>query len=214
LRNVFPFLFFAALLSSCSFDYGETGSPGEGQPDIVMERVEYVRIREGSPQVRFQAEKAERFEDERLMELQNFSFEQYNRRGTEASTVGRIGSASVELESGNIRMEEGVRIEVDSEDIAIETSDLRWQDKERILSGGEESEVTVYRANGSRFSGWGFSANAREKTWSFTRGIEGVYIHEEEEEAGGEETDGEEPLEEGEEPLEDDYGEEFFDALP
>jgi len=65
------------LLAGCSFDYGDRGGDDDRNlPDIVMENVEYVRVRSWEIQARFLAERAERFENRQLMELRNFSFVQ------------------------------------------------------------------------------------------------------------------------------------------
>ncbi|MDR2494982.1 MAG: LPS export ABC transporter periplasmic protein LptC, partial [Spirochaetaceae bacterium] len=170
------------LFTGCSFDYGEETAASDDQPDLIMRDVEYVRVRDGDPLARFTAERAERFEKRHLMEITRFSFEQFEKRGEEVSAAGTAGAASVELDSGNIRLKDGVRLEVSSEDIVIETAWLDWQDKERILTGGAEEEVAMRRSDGSNFSGRGFSAQIRERTWGFASGIGGIYIWEDDEE--------------------------------
>ena len=176
-----PILIFL-LLAACSFDYGNQDGADKNQPDIVMDNVEYVRVRDADPQARLQAERVERYEERRLMELQNFSFEQYGSRGEEVNAYGRAGSASFEIDSGDMRLGGGVRIEVESEDIIIETNWLEWRDKPRTLSGRTGDEVYVYQENGTVFSGVGFHADARRRTWEFSGGVSGTYIHEDDEE--------------------------------
>jgi LPS export ABC transporter protein LptC len=178
---LFP-VFAVSLFPGCSFDYGSPLYGGEEIPDIIMNDVEYVRVRDGDPQVRFKAELAERYEESRVMELKNFSFEQFERHGGEVNAAGSAGRAHVELDSGNIDLAGGVALAVESEDIVIETGELAWKDKERDLSGDASGEVKINRANGTSFSGWGFRANARSRTWGFSRGIRGTYIHDDEEE--------------------------------
>jgi LPS export ABC transporter protein LptC len=180
-------LVFMLSFSGCSFDYGNAAAEDTGQPDIVMDNVEYVRVRDGDPVVRFQAQRAERYEKRQTMELQDFSFEQFGSHGEDINAAGRAGTASVELDSGNIRMGGGVSIAVDSEDITIETERLDWQDKERVLSGETEGAVHILRENGTSFTGWGFTANARGRTWEFLGGVDGTYIHDDDDdEAEGE----------------------------
>jgi LPS export ABC transporter protein LptC len=176
------------LLGSCSFDYGDEASEHEDQPDIIMGNVEYVRVRDGDPVVRFRAQLAERYENRQTMELQNFSFEQFYAHGDEVNATGRAGNALVELESGNIQLEQGIIISVDSEDITIETDNLSWEDEKRVLAGREEATVDIQRSDGTVFSGQGFTADARSRTWVFTGGVTGTYIDTEEDE--------EEPVEE------------------
>jgi LPS export ABC transporter protein LptC len=172
-----PVLACCSLLFACSFDYGNMGGGDENQPDLVMDNVEYVRIRSLDPQARLQAERVERYEKRRIMELRNFSFEQFDGHSETVNAYGRAGRASYEIDSGDIRMDDGVLIEVDSEDIAIETVRIEWKDKDRTLSGGPNDEVHVYRENGTSFTGIGFQSNARSRTWSFNDTVIGTYIH-------------------------------------
>jgi len=176
------YFFLFSFVMSCSFDYGNTGGGDKSQPDIVMDNVEYVRIRSLDPQARLQAERVERYEERRIMELRNFSFEQFGSNGEEINASGRAGSALFEIDSGDIRMENGVRIDVSSEDFAIETSKLEWKDKERSLTGGANEEVHVYQETGTSFTGIGFQSNARSRTWSFSDTVSGTYIHDDDEE--------------------------------
>ena len=169
------------VLASCSFDYGGQDKGGSNLPDIVMESVEYVRVRSSDPQARFQAERVERYEERRVMSLHNFSFEQFGDSVEEVNTYGRAGSGSVEIDSGDIRMDDTVRIEVESEDIIIETKWLEWKDKPRLLYGGNEEEVLVQQQNGTTFTGIGFRADARRRTWEFSGSVEGTYIHDDDE---------------------------------
>jgi LPS export ABC transporter protein LptC len=175
------FLFLCYLLCSCSFDYGNAGGGDKKQADIVMDNVEYVRVRSLDPQARLQAERVERYEERRVMELKNFSFEQFGNHGEEINASGRAGSALFEIDSGDIRLEDGVRIDVESEDIAIETIKLEWKDKERTLTGGSGEEVHVFQDNGTSFTGIGFQSNARSRSWTFASSVNGTYIHDDDE---------------------------------
>jgi LPS export ABC transporter protein LptC len=170
---------FPLFVFSCSFDYGNRETADKDQPDIVMEDVEYVRVRDGEPQVRFMAENAERYEERQTMNLRDFSFEQFENRGGEVNAAGSAGKAKVELDTGNIELGGGVRIVVDSEDIIIETDGLDWNDRERGLKGAPEGEVAISRSDGTSFSGRGFTADARARTWEFTSGVSGSYTEKE-----------------------------------
>jgi len=139
--------------------------------------VEYVRVRDGKPVVRFEAESAMRFESRQAMEITNFSFEQFDGEGVAINAIGKAGEASVELETGDIKMREGVSITVESEDLIILTPNLNWQDKERVLSSGEQDRVEIQRSDGTNFSGSDFSADARRRSWSFRAGVAGSYYH-------------------------------------
>jgi LPS export ABC transporter protein LptC len=160
----------------CTFDYGDGASENDDQADIVMGNVEYVRMRDGDPVVRFRAQQAERYETRQTMELQNFSFEQFYGHGGEINATGSAGSGLVDLDSGNIQLERSIIISVDSEDITIETDSLSWEDEKRILAGSDGQTVDIQRSDGTVFSGRGFSADTRSRTWAFTGSVEGSYV--------------------------------------
>jgi LPS export ABC transporter protein LptC len=185
-KIIYPAFFIFCILmlcfASCSFDYGAEVGIDEDQPDITMENVDYVRVRSADTQARFQAERAERYENRRIMLLSNFAFEQFGNRGEEVNAYGRAGSAMVEIDSGDIRLDDGVRIDVDSEDTAIETNCLEWKDKPRTLSSGKENEVNIYQENGTAFTGIGLYADARRRTWEFSGNVRGTYVYEDNDE--------------------------------
>ena len=146
-----------------------------------MENLEYVRVRKGDPLVRFKAEYAERWEDRQTMELRNFSFEQMEDSGDTVNAEGKAGFAVVQIGSGDISLKGGVRIRVDSEDVTIRTSELEWKDKDKILSGAAGDEVDIDRSDGTNFSGKGFFADARNRTWAFSGEVKGTYVEKDDE---------------------------------
>jgi LPS export ABC transporter protein LptC len=179
-HGIICILFFLITLS-CTFDYGETDSSERELPDLVMINVEYIRVKSADPIARVQAERAERYEKQGVMKLENFTFEQYGDRGHEVNTQGGAGNASVDINSGDITMTNGVRLEVESEDIVIKTNQLEWKDETHILSTGDEDEVDIYRENGTHFTGTGLTANARTRSFEFLNGVGGTFIQEEDE---------------------------------
>jgi len=180
------FLFIAGLVpAACSFDYSTGQESERNKPDIVMEKIEYVRVRGGNLLVRFQAETAQRWENRRLMEFKNFVFEQMEDRGDTLNAEGRAGAAVVQTESGDISMTDGVRINIKSEDIILRTAGLEWIDKDKYLSAGKDEKVEVERTDGTSFIGWGFSADARNRTWAFSGKVEGSYVEKDDEDEEG-----------------------------
>jgi len=177
----FNFIFLILFLG-CTFDYGEKEPSGEEQPGLVMENVEYVRVRAADPKARFQAERAERYEKQGVMRIQNMTFEQYGDRGKEINALGNAGYASVEIGSGDIFMDQNVRIEVETEDIIIETYQLEWKDEPHTLSTPKENEVNISKNNGTSFTGTGLYVEARRRQWEFKNYVSGLFIHEDTEE--------------------------------
>ena len=182
LNHSLPYLLCALLLIACSFDYG-AGDDLEGtRPDIVMDNIEYIRVRKGDMLARFKAEHAERWEERQVMELKDFSFEQMEDHGETVNVEGAAKAATVQLDSGDIALSGGVRISIESEDIIISTAGMEWKDKEKILSGGENDEVEIQRSDGTSFTGIGFSAAIRSRTWTFSGEVKGSYVEKDDEE--------------------------------
>jgi len=182
---------------ACSFDYGPgvAGSDGD-PPDLVMTGLEYVRVRDGKRVLGFQADSAERFEQAETMRVKELKFEQYGPEGGEPDATGSAGSAVIDLATGDVRMEGGVRIAVPSEDMTMATDRLYWQDGSRYLSGGPGEPVLIERSDGTTVTGRDFSADVRARTWRFSGGASGVYVHvpEEQEPAPTETTEPAAPL--------------------
>jgi len=173
---------FSFLISSCTFDYGESESSGEELPDLIMQNVDYVRVRSADPIARIRADRVERYDKQGVMKLENFSFEQYGETVEEVNASGMAGYASVIIDSGDISMDRGVRIDVETEDIIIETNNLEWKDEEKIIFTGAEDEVNILQNKGTSFTGIGLRADARSRTWEFFGAVGGTFVHEDKEE--------------------------------
>jgi len=171
------------ITASCTFDYGDTGPSDNILPDIVMINVEYVRVRSADPIARIQAERAERYEKLGIIKLEQLSFEQYGEKGEEVNLFGTAVNALFNIDSGDISLDNGVRIDVESEDIIIETKELDWKDEPRILSSGAEEKVIISQENGSIITGIGLRVDARKRTWDFFGTVSGIYVHEDDADA-------------------------------
>jgi LPS export ABC transporter protein LptC len=180
-------------LASCSFVYEETPVEIPDLPDLVMEDLDYVRVEDGQPLVRFQAESAESYESRHTMDMTGLSFVQYTDNGSAIGAEGSAGSAQVDTASNNITLSGEVYIKSDSQDLSIYSPSLQWQNQERLLSAGPADTVQLSRSDGTAISGRGFSADARNRTWSFTDSAEGVFYFEGEDEGTAAPPEGEIP---------------------
>ncbi len=166
------------LCAACSFDYGPgAAEPDAAQPDIVMTELEYVRVRDGKRVLSFQADSAERFEKAETMRVEALRFEQYGPGSGEPDATGSAGRADMDLASGDVRLEGGVRLAVPSEDMTMATERLYWQDEARRLEGGAGEPVRIDRSDGTTITGRDFSVDVRARTWRFSGGAAGVYVH-------------------------------------
>ena len=181
-RDFFPLLYFF-LIIACSFNY-DSASQNDDGPNLIMNNAEYVRISNGNPEIHVKAEEIRQFEAKHAMELDSFSFEQYSAAPEGQETIpdinirGKAGFARMETDTGNFYMKSDVSIEVKSEDIALETSEITWQDNDRLLTA--PGQVHIRRSNGTTLKGSVFSANARDRSWKFESTIEGSVVEDDE----------------------------------
>jgi len=145
-----------------------------------MEDLTYVRMENGKLSAKLEAETGDRYEKKHTMELNNYSFEQYN-ENEEVDSNGKGGNAVFELSTNNIQMTNKVEINVDSEGMVLKGEDLSWDDSAKTLAGNENSTVNIKDKEGSEVSGNGFTANIRPREWSFESDVEGTYLFEEDE---------------------------------
>jgi LPS export ABC transporter protein LptC len=168
------------LICACTFDYDlPADDKALSEPDVVMKDVEYVRMVNAQPLVRLKADEVRRYEKKHAMELDNFSFEQFNAApsaGEQAPEVNVLGSgrfASVQTDTGNLVLN-NVYVDVKSEEISLNTESLAWNDKERLLTA--PGEVTITRPNGTKLSGRSLSADIRRRSWQFEADILGNIV--------------------------------------
>jgi LPS export ABC transporter protein LptC len=185
------------LLASCSFDYDTSAVDSGNDPDVVMKNVEYVRMENARPVVRIRSKEARRYEAKHAMEMDGFSFEQYNPAPPENAEIpdinvrGSGGSVKIETDSGNLTMAGGVSIDVQSEDLSLRTESISWEDGERLFSA--PGEVAITRSDGTKLSGRNLSADTRKREWRFEEEVSGDVVEEDEEdgeEEAGETSDG------------------------
>lgn len=169
-------------LSSCTFNYNEIIEENNDFPEISMEKIEYTRVRDGKLMARLQAESGERYETKHLMNLKNYKFEQYDSNSGEVDSEGSGGSATVEITNNNVHMNEGAAIRVDTEDFELDAVRLDWDDKAKVLRGGENTPVQLRRGNGDEVNGNDFHADVRKRSWVFGANVHGIYNNEDSEE--------------------------------
>jgi len=169
----------ALFTAACSFDY-DTQTGDNEDPDLIMTYAEYVRIENSNPIFKVDADEVRRYEAKHAMEMDNFAFEQYNAAQEDSEKIpdvnvrGFAGKARVETDTNNFSMSRGVYLEVNSEDVVLETGDISWKDKERLLNA--PGKLSVTRSNGTTLAGVGFTVDARKRSWEFESDVEGSIV--------------------------------------
>ena len=179
------FFFLLISITACSFSY-DTVTQNDDDPNLVMENTEYVRIVNGNPEIRVKTEELRRYEAKHIMELDEFSFEQYNSAPEGYNAIpdinarGKASRARMETDTNNATITGNISIEVVSEDITLETPELSWLDKNRLL--GAPGLVNIRRGDGTTLKGTGFSADVRSRSWEFKSAVEGTVVEKDEKE--------------------------------
>jgi LPS export ABC transporter protein LptC len=145
-----------------------------------MEKLVYVRVENGIPQMRFMAERAERYDKKRVMKLDDFEFDQFSNNGIDIDASGKGGKAEITLSNNHIQVNDGINIAVKSEDLELKTQSLNWNDTEKSLAAGSQDEVVISRKDGTEFQGTGFKANTITKSWEFENNVSGTFVNTEE----------------------------------
>jgi LPS export ABC transporter protein LptC len=170
--------------AACSFDYDLNEEAANG-PDIIMRDIDYVRMVNANPFVQFKAEEARQYAKNHSMEMDTFSFEQFNsipsgsEQKPEVNVRGEGVSAKIQTDTGNVNISGGVSIDVLSEEISIKTPTLIWQNEERLLKAPEYVELS--KSDGTKISGRNFTADTRKRSWQFESDIKGEIVEAEDE---------------------------------
>jgi LPS export ABC transporter protein LptC len=178
IRDVLILFCAAIALLSCSFDYSTISESEQEKPDLVMQDVDYVRVTDGKISLHMQADQLDRFEQKRLLQVQNIRFEQFSKGKLEAETVGSAGVAQFWTATSDALFSDGVRLLIKSEDLAVEAKSLQWNNSQKKLYGPQDDQVLLKKADGSLLVGKSFSADGRSRSWQFAGSVSGTYQEE------------------------------------
>ncbi len=165
-----------SILLSCTFDYkkGEVAEAlNESKPDIVMEDVSLYFVR--GTTVIMKAEKIELFSKRKMQEMSNIAFKEIANNG-EVRMEGTAKNAFVETDTNNVTIVGEFHAQSHQDEATIKTNYLTWNDENRIIEGSPTELVTVTRDDESEISGYGFTANAKERSLSLTKQVQGKLV--------------------------------------
>jgi len=162
-------VFFAlVLLVSCRDDTAVSAALGE-VPDTVSENFTQVTV---SPTGRMEvtAGRVEYYQKRDTTVFTNAGLVEFNSSAekTLEGSADRIG-----LDGNNSGFAEGGIVLRDFiNDNRLEAEYLKWDDKERLLSG--EGKVRIESGDGITITGEGFIADIARETYTFSKGVEGT----------------------------------------
>ncbi len=158
---------------SCSYDYkqGDVAEDlDESKPDIVMEDVSLSFVR--GTTVIMNAKKIELYSKRKMQEMSDLTFKEIDSKG-EVRMEGKAKSAFVETDTNNVTIVGEFYARSSQDEATIKTKYLTWNDEERRIEGSPTELVTVTRDDESEISGYGFVADAKKRTLSLTKEVQG-----------------------------------------
>jgi len=165
-------------LFGCSLNYREAMVPEEIEdaiPNIVMTNVTHVSATKEHLLMRARAQRSESYEKSKKTVLTGVEFTEYDSQGTLVAE-GRADKITYFSNSKDAQIEGRIRVHSLKEKGAIDTDYLYWDDKNRILRGKSDVEVSLVDDDGSKVSGTGFEADLKRMVISFVHAVKGEYV--------------------------------------
>lgn len=164
------------ILAGCSFDYGDQGPPPEGQPTAVF--LDFTRndVVNGKKSFEVHAEKAEYYDLEKKIVLDNIQFSEFDPKTGTLRTTGESDHVVYNMDSGDAELTGFVRIYSSDEDAVFETDYLKYNGTQKTIEGRLDRNVMVRVGNGSWIRGAGFFADTVTRSFALRDGVEGSMI--------------------------------------
>jgi LPS export ABC transporter protein LptC len=161
---------------SCSFDYGEQGPPPEGLPTAVFLDFSRSDIVNGRRSFGVRAKKAEYYDAERKIVLDDITFSEYDSQTGALRTEGESAHVVYHSDSGDAELSGFVKLYSSDEDAVFETDFLKYNGTQKTIEGNLDKTVMVKVGNGSWIRGAGFFADTVTRSFALRGGVEGSMV--------------------------------------
>ena len=125
--------------------------------------------------MRTTAERSESFDKNKKTVLTGVSFKEYDSQGTLVAE-GRADRITYYSDTKNAEIEGRIKVHSLKEKGAINADYLSWDDKNRVLKGKPDVEVSLIDDDGSKVAGTGFEADLKRMVISFVNTVRGEYV--------------------------------------
>jgi LPS export ABC transporter protein LptC len=164
----------AALLAACSLaGYSQQAAESEEEaPTATFTDYAHTVVVRGKRNFVLSAARAELYETSKRTVLSVVDFAEYDPDSGELLSLGKADAAVYHTDTKDAEFSGSVRLESKKQDAILQGEYLRWIDKDKRLEGRLDRTVTISRADGSRVSGAGFEARARDRSFAFRESVE------------------------------------------
>lgn len=172
------FLFgFLCINTACSLDYGTTSQAQVQSPEFIFYDVRFIRVEHNSAKLETEAAKLEQYAGIDAMYGERVRFVLYDDNG-KISVEGSCKLLSADREKDLYHFFSGIDMYSQEHRARVSADNLRWNGKREILDSGKKDRVRIIMEteNGTRFetAGTGFIAQKKDRSFSFSGGIEGA----------------------------------------
>lgn len=174
-------VFLLLAVSSCTLDYRATTKGAEDRiPELTFSEANFTRYENKNQTMNFSAAKIEQYADGTKLFAKDIEFTIFN-ANNEIETSGRCGLLATDETSGTYEFYDEIQIVNTPREITLKSNALRWNKNTEQITGSISDAVSILK-NDTTISGKGFSASAVSNTFSFSEGIYGNVIGEDDEE--------------------------------
>ncbi len=167
----------AALVASCSFDYGEdSGERAPELPSATFIEFSHSVYSNGVRILDLKAARAETYEKEGKTVLHGVDFSEYDRNTGAVAASGRAAAAVFWTATENAEFSGNIRINAIRDNATLSSEFLAWDGQQKLLTSGLDRTVEIHRGDGSWARGAGFSADSRRRSFSFREAAEGILV--------------------------------------
>jgi len=178
--RLFP-LFLLFIAAGCSLDYRQAqvaDTRPEDVPETILRGALFTVVRPGYRTFTVRAERAESYPERNEQQFWNVTFQELD-RDEKLLTRGSAERITYFTENDNVELSGDISFYSATQEAGIAASYLYWDDGNRTLTAHQDEAVTVTRDNGSVIKGKGFRADMRINEVTFSDGVEGTLVTEE-----------------------------------
>jgi hypothetical protein len=181
--SFFAVLCAAVLSASCSIQYQSVADNSDAVPEFTLRNASVSRYEKGVLRVRADAALVEQYKNKNVYYAQGVECEVFA-DDRALQTKGMFGFIAADIDNELYTFFDSVTIENYSEETSVRAETLKWSGKTGLLASAKESTVTITRQNADAgnfegeipaggsisfsFTGSGFSADAKKRTYRFS----------------------------------------------
>jgi LPS export ABC transporter protein LptC len=168
-------LILAFCLASCAAPTAQNEvQAAEGKPDVTFFGFSREEVENGIVVFTAKAQRAEYFEDQRLIVIYGVAFSDMGQDGLKPVSTGEADKVVYHEDTGNAEFSGYVRVRSLAEEASFETDSLIYNSSTQTIEGPAGNPVIVKVGLDLIIKGTGLFADIRAKAFSFRNGVTGT----------------------------------------